>query len=119
MKSSKLMCRSIALLTVLTITAAMHVQDVQVQPSKHHHYQLAQIPTLGGPGVNFFDNTNNIAVLNALGTVSGGATDTLIPDPLTNPKPASPPLSLFQTRTTFDSCSSLKRMSFACLSRHV
>jgi probable HAF family extracellular repeat protein len=81
MKSSKLMCCSIAVLTVLTITAAMNAQDVQVQPAKHHHYQLAQIPTLGGPGVNFFDNTNNIAVLNARGTVSGGAADTLIPDP--------------------------------------
>jgi probable HAF family extracellular repeat protein len=80
MKSSKLICGSIALLTVLAITAAMNAQDMQVRPAKHHHYQLAQIPTLGGPGVNFVDNTNNIAVLNARGTVSGGSADTLIPD---------------------------------------
>ena len=78
---SKLECCLIAVLTVLTITAVMNAQDVEVQPAKHHHYQLEQIPTLGGPGVNFFDTTNNIAVLNARGTVSGGAADTLIPDP--------------------------------------
>jgi probable HAF family extracellular repeat protein len=53
----------------------------QKHDAKHHHYQLVQIPTLGGPGTNFFDNTNNIGVLNARGVVSGGAADTKIPDP--------------------------------------
>ncbi len=80
MKSGKLKCCSLAVLTVLTITAAMNAQGVQVQPAKHHHYQLIQIPTPGGPGTDFFDTTNNIAVLNAHGTVSGGSADTLMPD---------------------------------------
>jgi hypothetical protein len=53
----------------------------QGHQAKHHQYQLVQMPTFGGPGTNFFDNTNNIAVLNARGVVSGGAADTLITDP--------------------------------------
>jgi probable HAF family extracellular repeat protein len=56
-------------------------EKVNGRSHKHHHYQLVQIPTLGGPGTNFFDNTNNIAVLNARGVVSGGSADTKIPDP--------------------------------------
>src|ERR1700676_2776877 len=48
---------------------------------KHHHYKLVQIPTFGGPGTYFFDSTNNIAVLNPRGVVSGGSADTLAPDP--------------------------------------
>jgi probable HAF family extracellular repeat protein len=55
--------------------------DTQDHHHKHHHYRLVQIPTLGGPGTNFLDNTNNIAVLNAHGVVSGGGADTKIPDP--------------------------------------
>jgi probable HAF family extracellular repeat protein len=61
--------------------AAAQGSAPQKHDAKHHHYQLVQIPTLGGPGTNFFDNTNNIAVLNARGVVSGGAADTKIPDP--------------------------------------
>jgi probable HAF family extracellular repeat protein len=64
----------------LTDQAAQGIAP-QSHPHKHHHYQLVQIPTFGGPGVNFFDNTNNIGVLNARGVVSGGAADTKIPDP--------------------------------------
>ena len=40
-----------------------------------------QIPTLGGSETNFFDNTNNIAVLNGRGTVSGGCAGTPLSDP--------------------------------------
>jgi len=47
----------------------------------HHHYQVVQIPTLGGSQTNFFDNTNNIAVLNAQGAVSGGCAGTPLSDP--------------------------------------
>ena len=53
--------------------AAAQGSAPQKHDAKHHHYQLVQIPTLGGPGTNFFDNTNNIAVLNARGVVSGDA----------------------------------------------
>jgi probable HAF family extracellular repeat protein len=47
----------------------------------HHHYQVMQIPTLGGSQTNFFDNTNNIAVVNGRGTVSGGCAETSLSDP--------------------------------------
>jgi hypothetical protein len=47
----------------------------------HHRYQVVQIPTLGGSQTNFFDNTNNIAVLNAQGAVSGGCAGTPLSDP--------------------------------------
>jgi probable HAF family extracellular repeat protein len=70
---------ALALFAALAIPVQLASQNKQDQ--LHHHYQLIQIPTLGGPGANFFDNTNNIAVLNSRGSVSGGAADTLIPDP--------------------------------------
>jgi probable HAF family extracellular repeat protein len=49
--------------------------------NSHHHYQVVQMPTLGGSETNFFDNTNNIAVLNGRGTVSGGCSGTILSDP--------------------------------------
>jgi probable HAF family extracellular repeat protein len=77
---------AVTLLAALAMPLGVGAQDnaTQNHHAKHHHYQLAQIPTLGGPGVNFFDNTNNIAVLNAHGVVSGGSADTLIPDPFSS-----------------------------------
>jgi len=72
---------ALALFAALAIPVQLAAQAKQDHHNMHHHYQLVQIPTLGGPGVNFFDNTNNIAVLNSHGAVSGGAADTLIPDP--------------------------------------
>jgi probable HAF family extracellular repeat protein len=39
------------------------------------------MPTLGGSATNFFDNTNNIAVLNGRCTVSGGCAGTALSDP--------------------------------------
>jgi probable HAF family extracellular repeat protein len=81
MKSNALVCAAIALLAVIAAPARMTAQNGEVQPGKHHHYQLVQIPTLGGPGTYFVDAANNIAVLNNRGSVSGGSADTLIPDP--------------------------------------
>jgi len=80
---SKTWTRIIALtaLATLTFPLSMTAQSHKQGNSQHHHYQLAQIPTLGGPGAFFFDSTNNIAVLNNHGSVSGGSADTLIPDP--------------------------------------
>lgn len=68
----------------LLATAMPFLSTAQAQPERdhqHHHYQLVQMPTLGGVETNFFDLTNNIAVLNNHGAVSGGAAETLIPDP--------------------------------------
>jgi hypothetical protein len=61
---------ALALLETLALPVLMTGQNQHEVNSKHHHYQLGQIPTLGGPGTNFFDNTNNIAVLNDRGSGS-------------------------------------------------
>jgi probable HAF family extracellular repeat protein len=72
-------------IAVTTFAAAALPFSTAAQTSSvnhtHHHYQVVQIPTLGGSQTNFFDNTNNIAVLNSRGTVSGGCAETLLPDP--------------------------------------
>ena len=73
------------LLAALAIPVQLASQNQHKLNNKHHHYQLVQIPTFGGPGTNFYDNTNNIAVLNDRGSVSGGSADTLIPDPYSPP----------------------------------
>jgi len=81
--NSNASARAIALTVLLgiTISTQLVAQSSHGNNVKHHHYQLMQIPTLGGPGTNFYDNANNIAVLNNRGSVSGGSADTLIPDP--------------------------------------
>lgn len=69
----------------LTLIAAVLPLSVTAQKDAvnhtHHHYQVVQMPTLGGSETNFFDNTNNIAVLNGRGTVSGGCAGTTLSDP--------------------------------------
>jgi probable HAF family extracellular repeat protein len=75
---------ALTLLAALAIPIQLAAQDKHGQHHMHHHYQLVQIPTFGGPGTNFVDNLNNIAVLNAKGSVSGGSADTLIPDPFSS-----------------------------------
>lgn len=72
---------ALTLLVALAVPVQLAAQDTQGNNAKHHHYQLVQIPTLGGAGTNFFDNTNNIAVLNDRGSVSGGCAGTLLSDP--------------------------------------
>ena len=64
-----------ALIALLSIPALMGAQG---QPPKHSHYVLKVLDTLGGPHsqVNF-----NSVVMNARGTVAGGAS-TAIPDPI-------------------------------------
>jgi len=84
MKPIKLRWMSIgAMILLASFPAALAAQDhtAQNHNANHHHYQIAQIPTLGGAGTNFFDNTNNIAVLNDHGSVSGGCAGTLLSDP--------------------------------------
>jgi probable HAF family extracellular repeat protein len=70
-----------ATVLALAIPLQLGAQDIQDHHPWHHHYQLVQIPTLGGVETNFFDTTNNIAVLNDRGGLSGGAAETLTPDP--------------------------------------
>jgi len=73
---------ALTLLAALATPAGLVAQDNPDHKHWHHHYQLVQIPTLGGLETNFIDNgPNNIAVLNDRGSVSGGGAETLIPDP--------------------------------------
>jgi hypothetical protein len=81
MKATLFVCAASALLIALTTPGEVIAQNEPAKPGKHHHYQLVQIPTLGGPGANFFDTTNNVAVLNGRGSVSGGCAGTLLSDP--------------------------------------
>ena len=72
----------LALLAALAVPVQLAAQGKQDHKHWHHHYQLVQIPTLGGPQTNFIDGgPNNIGVLNDHGSVSGGTAETLIPDP--------------------------------------
>src|SRR5271170_3296343 len=80
MKNIRAMCVITATLLVLAIPTLLAAQD-NPGHKRHRHYQVVQIPTLGGLETNFFDTTNNVAVLNDRGGVSGGAAETLIPDP--------------------------------------
>ena len=71
---------ALTLFAALVLPSSMTAQK-DAANSQHHHYQLVQIPTLGGSQTNFFDNTNNIAVLNKGGAVSGGCAETSLSDP--------------------------------------
>src|SRR5579863_7602752 len=71
---------ALLLLAALATPARLVAQD-NPDHNWHHHYQMVQIPTLGGVETNFFDTTDNVAVLNNHGEVSGGAAETLVPDP--------------------------------------
>jgi len=68
---------------VLAIASASFAQGTSAQSrtANHHHYKLEVMGTFGGPTGNFYDNFNNISVLNERGDASGGSADTTIPDP--------------------------------------
>ena len=72
---------AVTLFATLALSLQLAAQDKQDHRHLHHHYQLVQIPTLGGAETIFFDNTNNIAVLNGHGSVSGGCAGTPLLDP--------------------------------------
>jgi probable HAF family extracellular repeat protein len=67
---------------VLAIPSVSSAQGTSAQShaAKHHHYKLEVMGTFGGPTGNFYDNFNNISVLNQHGDASGGSADTTIPD---------------------------------------
>jgi probable HAF family extracellular repeat protein len=79
MKSRTLICvTAIALLTALAVPLRLAAQDKQDHNHKHHHYQLIDIGTFGGPASyisNGFDG-----ILNNHGSAVGAA-DTSTPDP--------------------------------------
>jgi probable HAF family extracellular repeat protein len=71
---------TIALFTVLSPPLHLAAQGKQDQAPKHHHYQLIDLGTFGGPNTNFVTQGVGAQVLNNRGVVTGSA-DTSIPDP--------------------------------------
>ena len=73
---------SIALVCGFAMPIISPAQDTseQSRTAKHHHYKIEVMGTFGGPSGNFYDNFNNISVLNQRGDASGGSADTTIPD---------------------------------------
>jgi probable HAF family extracellular repeat protein len=69
---------AIALFTVLALPLHLAAQDKQDRTHKHHHYQLIDMGTFGGPS-SLFSNPDSRAINNR-GTATGFA-DTSIPDP--------------------------------------
>ena len=80
MNSKWMRIAAVAFFAGLMLPLSMTAQKDAVN-NTHHHYQVEQIPTLGGAETNFFDNTNNVAALNGRGTVSNGCAGTLLLDP--------------------------------------
>ena len=75
MKSARLMfITAIALFAALAIPVRLRAQDKPTRNHKHHHYQLIDMGTFGGPQSWVFGgNEVPAATLNNSGTVVGGA----------------------------------------------
>ena len=69
---------ALALLAVLAVTLPLAGQDTQDRIHKHHHYQLFDMGTLGGP--TSFPPNQGILDINSRGLAIAEA-ETLIPDP--------------------------------------
>ena len=86
MKSRTLMYfAAITLFAALAIPVGLAAEDNQDRNHhKHHHYQLVDLGTFGGPSAYLCNDPSNgggaCGVLNSGGTVVGEA-DTTIPDP--------------------------------------
>src|SRR5579864_7445215 len=81
MNSRSVICISaLTLCSWITLTAQVRTQGHEMQGSKptHHHYQLIDLGTLGGPASYFSNGFDGI--LNHKGTAVGWA-DTSTPDP--------------------------------------
>ena len=84
MKSRTLISLSaIALVTALTIPADFAAQDKQDNNPKHHHYQLIDLGTFGGPASYINPTGNGGPYMNRQGTVVGSSM-TSIPLPANN-----------------------------------
>ncbi len=81
MKSKFLMSAAVALLEVVVpvLLAAQHNAKEDHTP-QHHHYQLNDVGTFGGPNSSFAGNPPEVRLLNNSGAAVGGA-DTPTPDP--------------------------------------
>src|SRR6516225_6097324 len=80
MKSLNLTYEAMTFLAILTIAAQLAAQGVvtRAKTSTHHHYQLIDLGTFGGPASYFSNGFDGI--LNNRGT-SIGWSDTPTPDP--------------------------------------
>lgn len=79
MKSERVMwVTAVAVFAVLASAIPLAGQDRQIH-TKHHHYKLIVVGTLGGPQ-SFGDAGHNAANINSMGLAAGVA-DTAIPDP--------------------------------------
>jgi len=75
---------AVMLFVALAIPLGLAAQDDSAQAKKHHHYQLIDLGTFGGP--NSYVATFDVGALQALndrGAVAGSA-DTSTPDPYPN-----------------------------------
>jgi probable HAF family extracellular repeat protein len=81
MKSKFLMSAAVALLEVV-VPVLLAAQDnaKENHTPQHHHYQLNDIGTFGGPNSSFVGNPPEVRLLNNSGAAVGGA-DTPTPDP--------------------------------------
>jgi probable HAF family extracellular repeat protein len=78
MKSRCLICfTAITLFAALAIPAPLATQDNREHTNRHHHYQLIDMGTLGGPASFLSSPDNSVYALNQRGvTVGGSATNT-------------------------------------------
>jgi probable HAF family extracellular repeat protein len=82
-KSRTTYLNALTLLTVLGVAVPLAAQRAQESKPKHHHYQIVEIGTFGGPESFFFTgeyDLNNTELLNRWGNMAGDA-DTSAPDP--------------------------------------
>jgi probable HAF family extracellular repeat protein len=75
MKSRKLICLAPTLLVAVILPARLAAQEHADNP-KHHHYQLIDLGTFGGPNSSTQDE---LQVLNSRGMIAGSA-DTSVPN---------------------------------------
>jgi probable HAF family extracellular repeat protein len=71
---------AISFFTLLVLPVQLAAQDKQDHQHMHHHYQLIDLGTFGGPNANFITQGVGAQVQNSRGVVTGSA-DTSIPDP--------------------------------------
>jgi len=81
MKSKTLTCiTAMALLAALAIPIQLAAQDAQANQTKHHHYQLIDLGTLGGPTAYKSVNAPGYQIINNAGVIAFAA-DTPMQDP--------------------------------------
>ena len=87
----------LSLCAALALPLVSFAQDKQDHTNQHHHYQLIDVGTLGGPN-GLFSNPGDKVVSNR-GAATGMA-DTSVPDPSANP----PPRPCYVLPTGYNGC---------------